>query len=79
MKKTISQSQTPEATRIHLWMEGMKGHNSQLWEDPKKSLPAKSHLPLSVWKTLNRLRTETVRTASKTKKWGNKRGWKMRM
>ncbi|CAI6377597.1 unnamed protein product [Macrosiphum euphorbiae] len=72
LKTTISLSQTPEATRIYLWKEAMKEHNSLLWKDPKESLPTGSHLPWSVWKTLNRLRTETRRTASNMKKWGLK-------
>jgi len=72
LKTTISLSQTPEATRIDLWKEAMKEHNSLLWKDPKESLPTGSHLPWSVWKTLNRLRTETGRTASNMKKWGLK-------
>jgi len=72
LKTTISLSQTPEVTRIDLWKEAMKEHNSLLWNDPKESLPTGSHLPWSVWKTLNRLRTETGRTASNMKKWGLK-------
>lgn len=55
LKTTISLSQTPEATRIDLWKEGMKEHNVLLWKNPKESLPTRSHLPWSVWKTLNRL------------------------
>ncbi|VVC42658.1 Hypothetical protein CINCED_3A021662 [Cinara cedri] len=50
----------------------MKGHSAQLWKDPKERLPPGSHLPWSIWKTLNRLRTETGRTASNMKKWGIK-------
>lgn len=72
LKTTNSLSQTPEATRIDLWKEAMKEHNSLLWKDPKESLPTGSHLPWSVWKTLNRLRTETGRTASNMEKWGLK-------
>lgn len=50
----------------------MKGHNSQLWKDPKESLPPGSNLPWSSWKTLNRLRTETKKTAVNMEKWGIK-------
>jgi len=42
--------------KIDLWKEEMIGHNSQIWNDPKESLPPGSHL---AWSTLNRLRTET--------------------
>jgi len=72
LKTTISLSQTPQVTRLDLWKEGMKEHNSQLWKDPKESLPPGSHLSRSIWKTLNRLRTETGRTASNMEKWGIK-------
>jgi hypothetical protein len=72
LKTTISLSQTLEARRIDLWKEGMKEHNSLLWKDLKESLPTESHLSWSVWKTLNRLRTKTERTASNMKKWGLK-------
>jgi hypothetical protein len=72
LKTTISLSQTPEATRIDLWKEGIKEHNSLLWKDPKENLPTGSHLPWSLWETLNRLRTETGRTASNMKTWGLK-------
>jgi hypothetical protein len=53
----------------------MKEHNSLLWKDPKESLPTGSHLPWSVWKTLNRLRTETGRTASNMEKWEMRMRW----
>jgi len=47
----------------------MKGYNSHLWKYPKESLPPGSNLPWLTWKTVNRLRTETARTASNLKKW----------
>jgi hypothetical protein len=78
LKTTISLSQTTEATRIYLRKERMKEHNSLLWKDLKESLPTGSHLPWSLWKTLNRLRTETGRTASNMKKWGLKEDGKFK-
>jgi hypothetical protein len=72
LKTTISLSQKSEATIINLWKEGMKNHNSLLWKNSKESLPTRSHLPWSIWKTLNRLQTEIRRTASNMKKWGLK-------
>jgi len=68
LKTTINLSQTLEVTRINLWKEEMKGYNSQLWKDGKENLPPGCHLSWSTSKTLNRLRTETGRTAGNLKK-----------
>jgi len=48
----------------------MKGNDSQLWKNPKERLSPGSHLPWSIWKTLNRIRTETGRIAGNMEKWG---------
>jgi len=55
----------PEMTRICLWKEEMEG--------PEKKLTTwKSYIIIIIWKTLNRLRTETGRSTDNVKKWGLK-------
>lgn len=68
LKSAVSLSGNPADTRCKLWEKSCPPPTHYL--PPSEHLPAGSNLPWSIWKSLNRLRTQVGRCNSNLVKWG---------
>lgn len=68
LRTSVNLEGKAENARVTMWKERI--HHLSNWIEPKESLPCGHQEKWTVWKALNRLRTEVGRTKVNLRKWG---------